>query len=346
MSNRPFIKKAVSFLISLALTALWFAHDTRHAENRRVESLLHWSRQVTQQVEALRLYAREKNEPDPITWAIKYLMVGDDTRPLWIKPFYENQGSAFLENFSFDARKGDFYYSKVLNPESGQGIQLKINSEPIGFLGSRTIWVSDALVLTIFLLILWSFKALLTREQPSTAEEIARLERLAGSEEQWLEEIRSPVPEPIPAPNPQPVAPDLTEWKAPILSWIQEAKKVLMSLGLAIKAMTQEAKNLTEVVAKSKAQLDLTVITVETLKRTIGKLELTSLPPSDQTDQLRAVTAAIQELSDQTSNQIAVVLTEYENAFDVTRKLNESITQTNRSVLAEAKLFQTLKSKI
>ncbi len=367
MSTHRLLKKSLSFFASIALTATWFAYDTLTAENRRVEALLQWSHQVTQQVEALRLYAREKNESDPISWAVKYLMVGDETRPLWIKPYYDSHASSHPENFSLEPRKGEFYYSKVLNFENGQGIQLLVHSDPIGFLGSRSIWLNDFLVFLIFLMIYGSLLALLTLNETSTAEEIARLEKLSGHEEEWLDEILHPHPTAIPTPAPTatpvlepvpvvPAAPEMpaepaalsevSHWKGLVSEWIRDAKKTLVNLGLAIKSMTQEAKNLIEIVAKSKVELIKSVETLKALNKAVEDLELISLQPTDNIEHLREVTATLKDLGERTSSQMDKMLTEYNAAFEVTRKLNDSITRTNGTVLDEAKMIQTLKAKI
>jgi hypothetical protein len=369
----PVLKKALCALTSLVVTSCWFAYDTRQAENLRVESLLRWARQITQQTEALKLYAKEKNEPDPISWGVRYLMVGDETRPLWIKPYYEDKESTRPENFSFDSSRGYFYYSKILNTETNQGIQLKILSDPIGFLGSNSIWTNDLLVLISFLLIYASILSILPRETPEPNEISGDLEPSATKNEKISEATPSPKVPRIPNPAEHTAAfasttpsakapvPDSNQWKAPILEWIQEAKNTLMSLGLSIKTMTQEAKNLAEIVLKSKTSLTLSLNTIKALKKTIGELELVAQnsgtsskePVSTPVGQLGMdavhlyqLTAILKDLSEKTSNQIDGVLEEYQSAFDATLKLNESITTTNKNILQEAKLFQALKTKI
>jgi len=349
VSTHPLVKKITCLSVSLFVTAVWFSFDTNRTESHQVESLLHWSRQITQQTESLSLYAREKNEQDPISWAVKYLMVGDETRPLWIKPYYESQGNTHTENFTFNSSKGDFYYSKILNPETGQGIQLKIHSEPIGFLGTNSIWTNDAVLLITFLLIYGSAMAITSGKVNSPSGETLPLSEPADvSNDAPMDKTQEPDATPIPAPvAPAPSsAADPSDWKAPILIWIQDAKKVLMNLGLSIKTMTQEAKNLAEVVSKSRNSLTLSLDTVGILKKTVEDLELIVLQPADNIDHLREVTATLKDLGEKTSNQIDAVLNEYHSAFEVAQKLNESITLTNQGILQEAKLFQTLKAKI
>ncbi len=343
VSTRPLLKKLLCFLISLVLTGLIFTYETRQAENQRIESLLRWSHQISQQAEALRLFAKEKNEPDPISWAVKYLMVGDDTRPLTIKPYYENEGTSHLENFSFNSKFGDFYYFKILNAENNQGIQLKIHSDPILFVGAKTIWMNDALLLATFLVIYLSLLTLFPWSDLPSLESESK-----GSSEVSVTEVSVISPTPplsIEAPS-ENTAPPQNEFKITLQNWMQDAKKVLLTLGKAVRGVTQEAKNLLELAVKSKRNLELGLEAAEAIKKTVEDLDLIALQPSDNIEQLREAIEILKALGDTTSNQINAVLTEYQSTVTVTAKLSESITQANESILDEAKQFHALKAEI
>jgi hypothetical protein len=320
------------------LCVVFFAFNTRFSENRRTQDLLDWSRQISQQTEALSLYAKDRGETDPIAFAVKFLMVGDESRPARIKIFFDKENTSALENFSFNPSIGTFFYSKVLNTQTGEGIQIQIQAGYIGFLGTHSTWTNDWGILITFLLIFVGLWGAIHWRHRRNNQDLARLEKLMGQEEVLLEGIRTARMDRAQS--------DPIEWKQPVLEWVQEAKKILFSLGTHIKSMTQEAKALAEVVAKSKAALELNLESSRAVREKTKYLELICRDPSDQGEQLQSVSHLLIDLTEKNSNQMDSVFSEYQSAFEVTQKLNSSITKTTQALIEEAKMIQDLQKKL
>src|SRR5687768_7290656 len=77
---------AVSFLSGL-VTWIAYTFETQSALNHRNTQALQWARQIETQVETLIIYARERREPDPVGWAIRFFKVGSEGRPFKISSF-------------------------------------------------------------------------------------------------------------------------------------------------------------------------------------------------------------------------------------------------------------------
>jgi len=198
---------SISWIAAGALTGTIYFIDSKNRAAQQTDLALQCARQMATQVEALSLYAQERHEKDPVAWAARFLTRGIDPRPIELMPLkFLATGSNHSEKYEFNSKARNFSYLKAIHSETGSGIKIQIHLGYLGFLGASTPWMSDLFFGAIFSIL----AILFYRDRGFRPSSRPRDEKL----------------------------------KVSVLKWTDDARSALLQLGISVKNMTQEARNL------------------------------------------------------------------------------------------------------
>lgn len=283
--------------------------DTELSSADRTQFSLRWAKQIASQVEVLALQARERHEVDPIASAAQALTGGTDPQLIQIAP--ERNGALIQdpESYRLNPKTGALTYFKILNPQTGEGVRIHIQLGYLGFLGSRTAWVSDLWVVTLFGLIVTFLSTFLAklRKRAATACKIESAE---------------------------------------VLEWANTAKAGLLHLGIQIRDVVRESQNLAVAAAKSRAHVELLDRNSSVLHQIFLDLEGALHEGDAGLEKVRIALAQFKIYAETLALDSSTALNSYQDVGSVTQALNEHINQTTAALLAEAKLLQEFKTKI
>src|SRR6185503_975218 len=126
----------------------WFADGERtHSQNSAIA--IHWARQTAAQASGLAFSARERGEDDPIGVAAEALSQGVEPRVIHVAKV--RSGFAVTTPEYFRLQDGVFEYTKILTPEDGGGIRVKLEMPFAGFFGARNVVEHDFTLAGFFL---------------------------------------------------------------------------------------------------------------------------------------------------------------------------------------------------
>lgn len=186
------------------LLAVWRAAVSSSDET----GALRWARQVAAQAEGLAFAGRARGDSDPVGHAVSALSQGVEPRAVRV---WKVSGIAShdRESFRFHADDGIFEYVRLLSPETGVGVRVRVQLERRGVFGLSAGVASDAAIFVLFAL-LWVgshhglarvpvFRRLTVREKTAgRSHDPGRYESLvddyllpAGAELARLERLRS-----------------------------------------------------------------------------------------------------------------------------------------------------------
>jgi hypothetical protein len=151
---RRTLHQLLCVVFSVLVTVLAYAWNDRAQGAGQIDQGLAWARQVTTQIDALALHAREKQVVDPLGFAVGMFTQGQEPRVLKVFKIEGTPGMSATETHAFDRVSGIFDYSKILQPEAGRGVRVQIQSPYLGFLGARTRVLNDSLLAAFFLITL------------------------------------------------------------------------------------------------------------------------------------------------------------------------------------------------
>ncbi|HUP55804.1 MAG TPA: hypothetical protein VM598_00015 [Bdellovibrionota bacterium] len=151
--SRP-LHHLLCVVLAVLATVVAYAWNDRAQRMAQVEHGLAWARQVTTQIDALALHAREKQIADPLGFATGMFTQGQEPRVLKVFKLEGTPGMNALETHSFDRGSGIFDYTKVLQPEAGRGVRIQIQAPFQGFLGARKRLTSDLFLAAFFSIVL------------------------------------------------------------------------------------------------------------------------------------------------------------------------------------------------
>jgi hypothetical protein len=223
---------SLPFLLAGIMTAGIYFVNTRMAFNRQTQFGLALGRQVASQIEILALSARQRSEPDPITWAIQLLSISPEPRLIQLSKLEGGKTTdTEAEKYRLNVKHGNFLYSKVLDSQSGTGVKVHLHLGYIGFLGSTTPLGSDFWTLCLFFVIFgFLFKLIASSYDSSHSIHLD-------------DEIRR---------RDYKNALDHT-----IQQWTDEARTGLKLLGLNLKQVIQQAQKLASAASKSRDQVEI-----------------------------------------------------------------------------------------
>ena len=208
-STRKLVRTLGAVVIAICCTAGVYSLDRASSRSSQKENSLPLLRQIAAQSEGLFFYARQKSENDPIGWTINYLSQGTEPRVMHLLRVHTSPGQ-LPEIFEFQSEKHLFEYTRILIPENGDGIKIQLEAPYIGFLGTKTRFVNDLLALLCFGFFLGTVFQISNRIWSRTA----------------TEEIPVPI------------------LKSIVVDWIRESKTLLSGLGISVRDLIKEARNI------------------------------------------------------------------------------------------------------
>jgi hypothetical protein len=218
MSVSSPVKITISAVIALCATVAVHGFDAGRGQAGLVQENLLWARQVASQAGGMAFVAKEHGERDPLGWSVAHLGQGEEPRIMRISSFQAEAGSA-AEQYRLDVANGLFDYSKILMPEDGSGVRIKISVGYRGFLGSKSRLANDALSLGCFVALFWLVFSI-----------------FAASSRSGERRRQSQAPVAIAVP-PRPVR---------LVAWLTEAKTLFVDLGTSVRETYRFAKTLFE----------------------------------------------------------------------------------------------------
>jgi hypothetical protein len=320
---RTFLSMSLSGLMTSGL--YWL--DMSHQDQEVTKWALNASRQISAQVETLVLYAKERQEPDPIGWATRFLSVGSEDRPILISVLPAGTSQNEGEKFKFHSKSGVFNYSKIVSNETGDGIKIRTDFGYIGFLGTKSPWMNDLLIFVCFLLVC-SF-LLHFSKTPSLREELSESDLLGSTLHSDSLEFTGPM---LKTSGPE------NQSKESIINWISVAKSQLLQTGIHIKNLIAEARTLAVSASRSKNSVEALLEKSKKLKECSEGLEH-SLGMSD-------ALALLKELIEENRVGNQEAIQSFEDTFRATQNMNEHISKTTEAMLSNAKLIQKLREEL
>ena len=304
------LKLSGKLLLALAITwgiAYWDATESAFLQ---IQSSLHMARQIADQAQSLSLYARERQENNPVGWATRFLNSGIQNRPIKILPTLIGTGSIEGERYRVNEKGHSLIYVRRLFEETGEGVQVDIQMEYVGFLGAHSVEINDLLVAALF--IFTYFAIHLGFKWRSHSENVAAVvstglvshASVAGQDLIPFKGIRQEYLEKL------------------VGSWVLEARTGLIQIGMNIKSMTQEAKGLVSMSSKSKRHIEQILMQAQ------------QNPISGN-----------RELMNQTVFEMQNALQSYDEVSRATHRMNENISRSTDSVIKMAQLIQNLKDQ-
>ncbi len=151
MRMKVFAKVLIPYIFAFAGTGGLYWADKTRSEGERVEFSLRLVRQTLNQIDTLKEKASQRGESEPLAWAIQTFALGPEDRPIQVAPFHVTPDSQEVEKYRLNPKTGAFTYAKILDSTKGFGIRVHVLSGFVGFLGARTLWLSDLSVVAVFI---------------------------------------------------------------------------------------------------------------------------------------------------------------------------------------------------
>ncbi len=257
----------IGLFAAAALTAVIYVDDTRRArefESERAGQLL---RQLAAQVEGLMLHARERGEPDPVNYAIRFFGEGPEPRAFRMTKLRDSAGADNGAAFK-RAEDGSYEFVRTLDRGEGTGVRIRFQPASSGFLGARSALANDlraaALFTFLFLLIALAAKTRIDRLEIEAAARLrADAQRWTGDALELLKQITPKIRETLETAS-ELAASSLSSERA-----IGELKNRIHA-GLSGAHQSRRALGEQEVVS---AQMELAALKIEKALRS-GELEL------------------------------------------------------------------------
>lgn len=296
-------KRLLHAVLALILTAGVYFYDLQQRSTASVSEHLAITRQMSLQIETLMLYANTKGEASSIDWVSHILSVGVEPRPISVLPLTNQPKNSTVEKYELDRRKGIFKYSKLIWPEAGEGIQIILHVNPIGFLGARSLWVSDGLIGILFLMMGLCITA---------------------------------IPILISSRKKQPLLKDF------VLEWTLKAKTLLTLFGQSLKSLVIQAKVLVETSTRTKTHIENMKLTCRQILETVIGIENQIVDEGLKAPQLESRLLRLKELSEKCLTEADSAFHLYDHLNGTTQKVNQSITETTEKVGQNVKLLKEL----
>jgi hypothetical protein len=206
--NRLF-RAITAILIAATLSGALYISVRKKIQINQTSLALQYARQIANQAEELSTYAREHGLNDPIAWAVRYLTLGNEPRPIEVATIILNSASKEnAENYEYESKNGELTYTKLLRPDTATGIRIKVHLGYVGFMGAPNTVINDVCLVILIFFIFEIFYLLF-----------------------GLKKSRSDERDPA----------ELVDF---VLDWTSEAKSTLIQLGMNMKGMTKDAKKL------------------------------------------------------------------------------------------------------
>jgi hypothetical protein len=339
MTLGRFWRIVISTLFAGMMTAFVYFFDSHQRAKDLEQSALTLTRQIESQAESLISFAKEKQEPDPIAWALHFLAIGPENRMIYLGNLGPNHSQKEIEKFRFNRKIGSFNYSKIIFPETGEGIKIQIQLGYFGFLGTRTPWLNDLLVLLFFGLCAHFLIQFLPKSRKS--------EHLSLSDLESNEELGN---EPILQINDfsqiLPLPCNHSELRKLVLTWIQEARPILFQVGVHVKNLVREAKNLATTAAESRNSVETLDKNSFLLQEASLELENSLVEDLKDLTQVRSIASKMKDLIDRINQNSNQALKSYSTVFKTTEELSGHISHTTETLILNAKMIQTLKDQV
>ena len=340
-----------SFILAGTVTAAVFHIDRERVRFHETVEALQWAKQIAAETDGMAFAARAKGETDPIGWATGLLAQGVEPRIMQVTKIHLDYTPETPEIFETKLEEQVFEFSKVLTPEDGMGVKIKIRLDYPGFLGTHTRLESD-----IRLAALFTMSFFLAFFSTSGVFGLARK--------------GDPFLKPL------------------VLAWASEAKSLLTQLGMHIREMVREATLLTRAVGKSRDTVsslreniharineihqarkvfsDAKALTAEAEKTALSiAIEANRLGPdgnrvAELAQSLHSAVKRLLQINQSAETSIIRVQQElepwatdadvsfhaYDDVFRASESLNASIRKTTQALLGQAKLIQNLNLKV
>jgi hypothetical protein len=211
MTLRSALPLAGSIAAALAVTTAAYLVDIQRQHVHDTAAGLKWARQVASQAEGMLFTARSRGEQDPLGWVIDYLSQGAEPRAIRVSKVEELSGQP--ETYSLDRSTQILDYVRILSPENGTGIRVKLQMPYTGFLGARTAVWNDFAAVAFFGVTLALILGATRRGHRRGSD--VRMRKL-------------------------------------VVAWLKEAKTLLTQLGINIRELVREAQNLAVAAGKSR----------------------------------------------------------------------------------------------
>ena len=146
----------------------------------------------------------QKQKEKLILWlGLLTLSVGTESKPIFVSAFTNSTFQGPAEKYVLDMNSGIFKYSKLIRPETREGLAIQMPVSDLGFLGTADLLSND---LTLIAVVFLHFIAFLFF-----------IQLLTGREK------------------------DENGFKKDIMDWIAKTKAILTDLGLSIKVLLSHA---------------------------------------------------------------------------------------------------------
>lgn len=148
------VRQALKFLFALSaaasVTAIVFFIDSERLLAQNGASALSLARQTAYQAGGLVYGARARGERDPVGAAAEALSQGVEPRMIFVSKVRSGSRVDTQEYSRLDAGLSLLEYTKILTPEDGTGVRVKVVVPYAGFLGARSPFEQDLTLLGFF----------------------------------------------------------------------------------------------------------------------------------------------------------------------------------------------------
>jgi methyl-accepting chemotaxis protein len=307
MRPMRFRRVGLSVVIAGFTIVFFYLFDSVRTYERQLDAALSQARQVVAQAESLILYAHAREEKASVDWAAHILSIGGDTRPVKVSSFVNSVLGKAEEQYQFDIENHIFYYSKIISPENGEGLQVQIQLDYIGFLGARSLIESDILsVLCFALMFLVVFL-------------IAEAKAMTATDDQKL--------------------------RNDVLTWVVQAKVILTDLGKHIKNMIQNGQMLAQTAFQSRASLDTLFQSNTQVQKIVKEMEEILQKSDLKSPELEESVKSLKALSENSIVEVDTAFHRFDHVFKTTEEMSQSIGRTTSTMTQSINMLQDLKSK-
>ena len=275
--------------VSGLITAGAYQVDSQMAQTRRANLGLFLGRQIASQVQVLALNARDRQEPNPLAWAIQSLSISPEPRLVQLalleggKPT-DTEG----EKYRFNEKSGNFSYLKVLESQTGAGVKVQIHLGYLGFMGAMTSWVSDLWALLLFCALFFFLRKLMVHLQV--------------------------VPVCLPTKNNSHYRILVDQ---AVTSWMEQARTGIKVLSLHLKQVIQQAHQLVSSASQSRNQIESFVQMSPDLPESTRQILLSAIQSYDEVFQVT------QDLNQHISSTTQSVLEESKLIQELQTKISQ-----------------------
>ena len=351
----------VSLLGAYGITAIAYRADQVRYQTHQSEELFRWAKQVAIEAEGLATHARSQGNPDPAGWAIGFLGQAVEPRIMKVSKLRKLDTSGDNEYANLDLSRLQYEFGKVATPENGEGFLVRIYLSYRGFLDARSKLGNDVTFAGFLAMCFFGFWGGLGFFFKS---------RQKGSEAEALPEGH----EPAVSIQPQFSSPEFRER-------LLKGRENLTQLGAEFREIVRGTHHLTTAAVKSR---DAVRGMRDGLHKRIGAIhanraelkegrqlfneaeallrQITPKAGLAKRDVL-ALTALVQRMSEAHQRTEAVVrdlevglepmatdadlaFHSYSDLFQVTARMNQHITQTKETLIAQARLTQEMTQEL